>query len=92
MLRRLQDELTALGADPEPEALAVLALPDAVLRGLSNEYLATLPRETRAAIEKRPGRAAASRRSSARRRILVTARGANITVYAIGISGVAGDG
>ena len=50
------------------EAEAVLALPDAVLRGLSNEYLATLPRETRAAIEKRLGTAAASRRSPARRR------------------------
>jgi hypothetical protein len=52
------------------EAQAVLALPDAVLRGLANEYLATLPRETRAAIEKRLGRAAASRRTPARRRNL----------------------
>ena len=50
------------------EAQAVLALPDAVLRGLSDEYLATLPRETRAAIEKRLGKAAPSRRSPARRR------------------------
>lgn len=50
------------------EAEAVLALPEAVLRGLSNEYLATLPRETRAAIEERLGTAAASRRSRARRR------------------------
>ena len=43
------------------EAQAVLALPDAMLRGLSNEYLATLPRETRATIQKRLGGAAASR-------------------------------
>jgi hypothetical protein len=50
------------------EAQAVLALPDAVLRGLSDEYLATLPRQTRATIEKRLGGAASSRRSSARRR------------------------
>jgi hypothetical protein len=50
------------------EAQAVLALPDAVLRGLSDEYLDTLPRETRAAIEKRLRAPAASRRSSARRR------------------------
>ena len=50
------------------EAQAVLALPDAMLRGLSDEYLATLPRETRAAIQKRLGGAAASPRPSARRR------------------------
>jgi len=41
------------------EAQAVLALPDAMLRGLSSEYLATLPKETRAAIQRRIGRAAA---------------------------------
>jgi hypothetical protein len=52
------------------EAQAVLALPDAVLRGLSDEYLATLPRETRAAIQKRLGGAAASPRQPARRRKL----------------------
>ena len=50
------------------EAQAVLALPDAMLRGLSNEYLATLPRETRSAIQKRLGGAAASPRAPARRR------------------------
>jgi hypothetical protein len=50
------------------EAQAVLALPDAVLRGLSNEYLATLPRETRAAIQKRLVAAAALPRKPARRR------------------------
>ncbi|MEZ4297988.1 MAG: hypothetical protein R3B70_23730 [Polyangiaceae bacterium] len=52
------------------EAQAVLALPDAVLRGLTNEYLAGLPRETRAAIEKRlekgtgPHRATGGRRKA----------------------------
>ncbi|MFO0592929.1 MAG: hypothetical protein U0441_35635 [Polyangiaceae bacterium] len=50
------------------EAQAVLALPDAVLRGLSKEYVATLPQETRAAIEKRLARASAPRRAPARRR------------------------
>ncbi|WP_438044475.1 hypothetical protein [Sorangium sp. So ce128] len=48
------------------EAQAVLALPDAMLRALSAEYIATLPRETQAAIRKRLG--AASRRRPARRR------------------------
>jgi len=38
------------------EAQAVLALPDSMLRGLSDEYLATLPKATRAAIRKRIGR------------------------------------
>jgi len=50
------------------EAQAVLALPDATLRGLSDEYLATLPPETRAAIQKRIGKTAASQRPPARRR------------------------
>jgi len=50
------------------EAQAVLALPDATLRGLSNEYLATLPRETRAAIQRRLGAAAAAPRQPTRRR------------------------
>ncbi len=50
------------------DAQAVLALPDAVLRGLSNEYLATLPRETRAAIQKRLGGAASPRRPARRRK------------------------
>ena len=44
------------------EAQAVLALPDATLRGFSTEYLETLPEETRAAIQKRIGSAAASPR------------------------------
>ncbi len=38
------------------EAQAALALPDSMLRALSDEYLATLPEETRAAIRKRIGR------------------------------------
>ena len=50
------------------EAQAVLALPDAMLRGLSSEYLATLPEETRAAIQKRLGGAAPAPRPPARRR------------------------
>jgi hypothetical protein len=50
------------------EAQAVLALPDGMLRGLSSEYLATLPQETRAAIQKRLGATAASPRQPARRR------------------------
>ncbi|WP_437293610.1 hypothetical protein [Sorangium sp. So ce426] len=48
------------------EAQAVLALPDAMLRALSADYIATLPRETQAAVQKRLG--AASRRRPARRR------------------------
>ena len=50
------------------EAQAVLAMPDAVLRGLSSEYLATLPRQTRAAIQKRLGGAAPSRPPARRRK------------------------
>lgn len=42
------------------EAQAVLALPDSMLRALSEEYLATLPKATRAAIQRRLGRAAPS--------------------------------
>jgi hypothetical protein len=38
------------------EAQAALALPDAMLRALSDEYLATLPEAARAAIRKRVGR------------------------------------
>jgi hypothetical protein len=38
------------------EAQAVLALPDTMLRALSDEYLATLPEATRAAIRARIGR------------------------------------
>ena len=50
------------------EAEAVLALPDAALRGLSKEYVATLPREAQTAIEKRLGAPAAVPRQPARRR------------------------
>lgn len=50
------------------EAQAVLALPEAMLRGLSSEYLATLPPETRAAVQKRLGGAAASPRKPSRPR------------------------
>jgi hypothetical protein len=50
------------------DAQAVLALPDVMLRALSTEYLATLPRETRAAIQRRLGGTAAAPRPSARRR------------------------
>jgi hypothetical protein len=50
------------------EAQAVLALPDTMLRGLSDEYQATLPRETRAAIQRRLGTTAAAPRQPARRR------------------------
>jgi hypothetical protein len=52
------------------EAQAVLALPDAMLRALSNEhaYLATLPEETRAAIRKRIRGAPPSSPAPARRR------------------------
>jgi hypothetical protein len=34
----------------------VLALPDAVLRGLSEDYLATLPDDVRATVRSRLGR------------------------------------
>jgi hypothetical protein len=50
------------------EAQAVLALPDAMLRALSHEYLATLPSKTRAAIQRRLGGSAGARRAPARRR------------------------
>ena len=52
------------------EAQAVLALPDAMLRALSNEheYLATLPEETRAAIRRRIQGAPASSPAPARQR------------------------
>ncbi len=73
-LAGLAPEQRLAGLTPEQrlvgltEAQAVLALPDAVLRGLSDEYLATLPRETKAAIQKRLGGAAAAPRQPARRR------------------------
>jgi hypothetical protein len=74
IMARMPPEQRLAGLAPEQrlagltEAQAVLALPDAMLRGLSNEYLATLPPETRAAIQKRLGRAAASPRHPAGRR------------------------
>jgi hypothetical protein len=74
VLRAFAPEQRLAGLAPEQrlagltEAQAVLALPDAVLCGLSNEYLATLPQETRAAIEGRLRAPTTPRRSSARRR------------------------
>ena len=74
VLRAYAPEQRLAGLAPEQrlagltEAEAVLALPDAMLRGLSNEYLATLPRQTRAAIRRRLGATAASPRQPARRR------------------------
>jgi hypothetical protein len=74
VLRAYAPEQRLAGLAPEQrlvgltEAQAVLALPDAMLRGLSDEYLATLPRETRAAIQKRLAGTAASPRQPARRR------------------------
>ncbi len=71
MLVRLSPEQRLAGLAPEQvlrayapeqrlagltEAQAVLALPDAMLRALSDEYLATLPEATRAEIRKRVGR------------------------------------
>ena len=74
IMARMSPEQRLAGLAPEQrlagltEAQAVLALPDAILRGLSDEYLATLPKEVRAAIDKRLGRATVPRRSPARRR------------------------
>jgi hypothetical protein len=65
LVTRLPPEKRLLGLT---EAQTVLALPDAMLRGFSDEYLASLPPETRAAIEKRIGKAAASQSPPARRR------------------------
>ena len=49
------------------EAQAVLALPNAMLRGLSDEYLATLPPRTRAQIKKRLATTASSPAPAKRR-------------------------
>jgi hypothetical protein len=76
VVESLEEVLTRLIARMPPEkrlrdlteAQAVLAMPDPILRGLSDEYLATLPPETRAVIEKRIGKTAASQRPPARRR------------------------
>lgn len=74
IMARMSPEQRLAGLAPEQrlagltEAQAVLALPDAILRGLSDEYLATLPKEVRSAIDKRLGRATVPRRSPARRR------------------------
>jgi hypothetical protein len=71
ILARMPPEKRLAGMPPEQrlagltEAQAVLAMPDAALRGLSNEYLATLPRATRAAIQRRIGGTAASPRQPA---------------------------
>ncbi|WP_437994359.1 hypothetical protein [Sorangium sp. So ce145] len=73
LVARVPPEQWLAGLAPEQrlagltEAQAVLALPDAMLRALSAEYIATLPRETQAAIQKRLG--AASGRRPARRRV-----------------------
>jgi hypothetical protein len=73
IMARMSPERRLAGLAPEQrlagltEAQAVLALPDAALRGLTDEYLATLPRETRAAIRKRL-RGTAPPRPPARRR------------------------
>jgi hypothetical protein len=73
VLRAYAPEQRLAGLAPEQrlagltEAQAVLALPDALLRGLSDAYLATLPPKTKAAIRRRLGRTAASPRSPARR-------------------------
>ena len=62
----LAPEQRVAGLPPEKrlagltEAQAVLALPNSMLRALSDEYLATLPKATRAAIQGRLGRAAPS--------------------------------
>lgn len=72
LVARVPPEQRLAGLSPEQrlagltEAQAVLALPDAMLRALSAEYIATLPRETQGAIQKRLG--AAPRRRPARRR------------------------
>jgi hypothetical protein len=74
ILARMPPERRLAGLAPEQrlagltEAQAVLALPDAVLRGLSNEYLATLPPATRTAVKRRLGGAVASARRPAGRR------------------------
>jgi hypothetical protein len=74
ILAELPPEQLLAGLAPEQrlagltEAQAVLALPDAMLRALSAEYLATLPRQTRAAIQRRLARPAAGPRRPARRR------------------------
>jgi hypothetical protein len=62
VLRVYAPEQRLAGLAPEQrlaglsEEQAVLALPDAMLRALSDEYLATLPEATRAAITSRIGR------------------------------------
>lgn len=74
VVARLPLEQRLAGLAPEQrlagltEAQAALALPDAMLRALSDEYLATLPRQTRAAIQRRLGTPAATPRQPARRR------------------------
>jgi hypothetical protein len=51
-----------------PEQVLRAYAPEQVLRALSEDYLATLPPETRAAIQKRLGAVAAPPRKPARRR------------------------
>lgn len=74
VLRAFAPEQRLAGLAPEQrlagltEEQTVLALPDAMLRALSPEYLATLPRATRAAIQRRLGGTAPATRRPARRR------------------------
>ena len=74
ILARMPPEQRLAGLAPEQrlagltKAQTVLALPDEMLRALSTEYLATLPRATRAAIQRRIGQTAASPRRPVRRR------------------------
>jgi hypothetical protein len=62
VMRSYAPEQRLAGLAPEQrlagltEAQAVLALPDTMLRALSDQYLATLPEATRAAIRSRIGR------------------------------------
>jgi hypothetical protein len=65
LVTRLPPERRLVGLT---EAQAVLAMPDAILRVLPNDYLATLPQETRAAVQRRLGTTAAAPRQPARRR------------------------
>ena len=62
ILARMPPEQRLAGMPPEQrlagltKAQAVLALPDEMLRALSHEYIATLPPETRAAIQSQKNR------------------------------------
>ena len=75
ILARMPPEQRLAGLAPEqrvaglaPEQVLRAYAPEQVLRALSEDYLATLPPETRAAIQKRLGAVEASPRKPARRR------------------------